>query len=320
LLTPILKKNKRYRLPTVLPSAVGNLNKEMLAYWFANSGFSSNGWSCLPYKKAGMQYKNRRRLAASDIIDCADYALTYGDDEMLSLLKETNYDFSYYYLERAEPIDIGSILANTLLDTEKLAANDYYQTNALIEAAKTDQGRQKDMHSQAALNSAQANIDQNRKNFYEYQQYIKKNASIAKAQNKSYMPDCGAYSVYDATTRQCKGKDARHAQHPNSNTLKSNAPVLYESLSYCRESKNSKWACDGLTQNTIIPETLDVSLRQSGCYQFRMYLPFKDGRLYFCTDKVFNPSSKSGRATWNRDISQWLDIPESMLNQRKKLQ
>lgn len=93
---------------------------------------------------------------------------------------------------------------------------------------------------------------------------------------------------------------------------------FYESLSYCREAKNSKWVCDGLTQNTIIPDSLDKSLRQSGCKKIRKYVSFQEGRIYFCTDRKFDPRAKSGKATWNRDISQWLEIPEVILQQRQK--
>jgi len=95
---------------------------------------------------------------------------------------------------------------------------------------------------------------------------------------------------------------------------------LLESLAFCKPTKSNqdKWFCEGRTQKMWTSEDLDKSLTGSGCLDIRKWVPLNGGRLYFCNNYKIDPNADTGKITWNRDIAQWIDIPASILADRKE--
>lgn len=114
-------------------------------------------------------------------------------------------------------------------------------------------------------------------------------------------------------------KDVNSSNNQKTTVVKQGKRLL-ESLSYCFRTKSKKelWICDGSIQRVTIGEELNKSLSMSGCKIPRKFESLDNGRLYFCTDKKIDPSYDTSKLTWNRDISGWIQIPATLLNQRQE--
>lgn len=100
-------------------------------------------------------------------------------------------------------------------------------------------------------------------------------------------------------------------------SLSSSKSNKIEALAFCHQTKYKKWVCDGFVQKTTAFKDVNTPLQHNHCANYRKKIPYNNGWVYFC-NKMLNLDGKTGKMTWNRDITQWISFPQSILSQRKR--